>query len=78
VLRSLTIDGILPTTISEGDNHYYSYDDFAFFDTREEHERLIRRTVYESHTVKTSYISIRGIFIRQKVIVTVQVVIVVW
>jgi hypothetical protein len=29
----LHIDDMLPTTISEGGNRYYSYDDFAFFDT---------------------------------------------
>ena len=27
----------------EGGNHYYSYDNFAFFDTHEEHEKPIRR-----------------------------------
>ena len=32
----LHIDDILPTTISEGGNHYYSYDDFAFFDMWED------------------------------------------
>ncbi len=36
-------DDMLPTTISEGGNHYYIYDDFAFFDRQEEHEKLIRR-----------------------------------
>jgi hypothetical protein len=34
---------MLPTTISEVGNSYYSYDDFVFFDMREEHEKLIRR-----------------------------------
>jgi hypothetical protein len=38
----LQIDDMLPTA-SEGGNHYYSYDDFAFFDMREEHEKLTRR-----------------------------------
>ena len=72
------IDDMLPTTLSEGGNIYYSYDDFSFFDMREEHEKLIEGTVYESHTVKTSYISIRSLFVRQKIIVMVLVVIVVW
>ena len=32
----ITIDDMLPTTISEGGNRYYSYDGFAFFDMWEE------------------------------------------
>jgi hypothetical protein len=36
----LTIDDMLPTTISEGGNHYNSYYDFAFIDTQEEQEKL--------------------------------------
>ncbi len=51
------IDDMLPTTLSEGGNSYYSYDDFSFFD--------MGGTVYKSHTVKTSYIFIRSIFIRR-------------
>ena len=37
------IDDMLAANIIEGGGHYYSYDDFAFFDTWEEHEKLIRR-----------------------------------
>ncbi len=37
------IDDMLPTNIIEGDDRYYSYDDFAFFDTPEENEKHIRR-----------------------------------
>ena len=52
----LTIDDMLPITVSEGDNHYYSYDDFAFFDTWEEHEKLIRRnSVRKSHYQNQQY-----------------------
>ncbi len=46
----LHIDDMLPTTVSEGGDHYYSYDDFAFFDMQEEHEKLIiRNSVRKSH-----------------------------
>ena len=52
----LTIDDMLPTTISEGCNCYDSYDDFAFFDTQEEHEKLIRRnSVQKSHCQNQLY-----------------------
>ena len=52
----LTIDDMLPTTISEGGNRYNSYDDFAFFDTQEEHEKLIRmNSVRRSHCQNQLY-----------------------
>ena len=44
------IDDMLATNIIEGSDHYYSYDDFAFFDTWEENEKLIRR-----NSVRKSY-----------------------
>jgi hypothetical protein len=50
------IDDMLPTTISEVGNSYYSYDDFVFFDMREEHEKLIRRnSVRKSHCQNQLY-----------------------
>ncbi len=50
------IDDMLPTTLSEGGNSYYSYDDFSFFDMREEHEKLIRRnSVRKSHCQNQLY-----------------------
>jgi hypothetical protein len=36
------VDYMLPTNIIEDKDRYYSYDDFGFFDTREENERHIR------------------------------------
>ena len=44
------IDDMLSTSLIEGDYPYYSYVDFAFFDTREENEKLIRR-----NSVRKSY-----------------------
>ena len=50
------IDDMLPTTISEGGSSYYSYDDFAFFDMKEEHEKLVRRnSVQMSHCQNQLY-----------------------
>jgi hypothetical protein len=47
---------MLPTTISDGGNCYNSYDDFAFFDMQEEHEKLIRRnSVRMSHCQNQLY-----------------------
>ncbi len=37
------IDDMLPTNAIEGNDHYYSYDDFAIIGTREEYEKHIRR-----------------------------------
>ena len=37
------IDDMLTANIMEGGDRYYSYDNFAFFDMQEEHEKLIRR-----------------------------------
>jgi hypothetical protein len=49
------IDDILPI-VSEGGNFYYSYDDFAFFDMREEHVKLIRRnSLRKSHCQNQLY-----------------------
>jgi hypothetical protein len=50
------IDEMLPTTISKGGNHYNSYDDFVFFDTQEEHEKLTRRNIVQrSHCQNQLY-----------------------
>ena len=41
---------MLPTTVLQGSDHHYSYDDFVFFDTREKHEKLLRKnSVLKSH-----------------------------
>jgi hypothetical protein len=48
---------MLPTTVSHS-NHLYSYDDFTFFDTREEHENLIRKN---SPKGKRSKITMAGL-----------------
>jgi hypothetical protein len=37
------IDDMLATNIIEGGDHYYSFDDFAFFEVQEENEQLIKR-----------------------------------
>ncbi len=50
------IDDMLSTSIIEGDECYYSYADFAFFDTREENEKLIRRnSVWKSYCQNELY-----------------------
>ncbi len=52
----LHIDDMLPTTISEGGNCYYDYNDVAFFDTQEEHEKLIStNSVRKSHSQNQLY-----------------------
>ena len=52
----LIIDAMLPTTISEGGNRCNSYNYFAFFDTREGYEKLIRRnSVQRSHCQNQLY-----------------------
>ena len=35
------IDDMLTANIMEGSDCYYSYDNFAFFDTQEEHKKLL-------------------------------------
>jgi hypothetical protein len=50
------IDDMLTTNINEGSDHYYSFDDFAFFDTPEENEKLTRRnSVRESYCQNQLY-----------------------
>ena len=50
------IDDMLPTTICEGGNSFYSFDNFAFFDMQQKHEKLIRRnSVQKSHCQNQLY-----------------------
>jgi hypothetical protein len=50
------IDDMLTANIIEGGNRCYSYDNFAFFDTGEEHEKLRRRnSVLKSHCQNQLY-----------------------
>jgi hypothetical protein len=72
------IDDMLATNIIEGGYHYYCVDNFAFFDTREENEKLIRR-----HSLRKSYCQNQLYFYQNyickaKIIVMVLVAIVVW
>ena len=72
------IDDMLSTSIIEGDKRYYSYADFAFFDTREENEKLIRRNSVRKSYCQNQLYFYQKYICKAKITVMVLVVIVVW
>ena len=57
------IDDMLTTNIMEGGDHYYTYDNFVFFDMWEEHAKLIRRNrVWKSYCQNQLHFSQKYIY----------------